>query len=92
MRLQINDNTIFAVHLEEGVDHVSVTHIIGRDRDTTIGAVYAYLVRGLTEDNPDALEVLEMFVSAIEQMKMDHPDFAAAVRKMNIELIKNKNT
>jgi hypothetical protein len=93
MRVSINDMTVFAIVITqtESERMVDVIHAIGEDRDLAIDALITYFDNGMNDKDEKVRELLEIVVSAIEKIKMDHPALAAQIRKMNIEYLKNKN-
>jgi hypothetical protein len=94
MRVSINEMTVFAIVITqtEGERLVDVIHAIGEDRDLAIDALISYFDNGMNDKDEKVRELLEIVVSAIEKIKMDHPALAAQIRKMNIEYLKNKNS
>jgi len=86
--------TILAIVITqtEGDRLVDVVHAIGEDRDLATDALITYFSNGIKDGDDKIRELLEVFISAIEKIKMDTPALAAEIRKMNIEYLKNKNS
>jgi hypothetical protein len=94
MKVRISELTIFAlvINQTEGDRLADVVHTIGSDRELAIDALITYFNNGMNERDETVRELLEIIVSAIEKIKMDHPALAAQIRKMNIEYLKDRDS
>lgn len=92
MKVILDGETVFAlvVNPTEGERLVDVHHAVGPDRDMAINSIITYLSNGVKDNDPLIGQLLEVLISALEWVKIEHPELAAKVRKMNIEYLKNK--
>jgi hypothetical protein len=93
MRNKVTDETVFALIInprsdgEAGLDF----NMLIADEEFTKDGLFQYIDEGLKKEDEMAQQLLEILVSVVEQVKEDYPEIAAAIRKMRIEHLKNKN-
>lgn len=95
MRVTLDNNTVIALVINNNADNpssVDVLHSFGGNKDKAVEAIMTYFSNGIQMKDLLIVEAMDVFISAIESLKIEYPQLAAQVRKTNIEYLKNKNT
>lgn len=95
MRVTLDGNTVVAIVINNNKEDpgcVDVLHSVGGDKDKAIDAIITYFSGGLEAKDPLIVEIMDIFISALEGLKIEYPQLAAQIRKTNIEYLKNKGS
>lgn len=92
-RPEIREDTVLAIVInptEKPDQHETIWGFSDHQRATD--ALYTYVAAGYERKDGWALTLLEILTSVVEGIKGEYPEFAAKVRQVNIEYIKNEKS
>lgn len=93
MRVTLDNSTVIALVINNNAEDpscVDVLHSFGGNKDKAVEAIMTYFSNGIQAKDELIVEAMDVFISAIESLKIEYPQLAAQVRKTTIEYIKKK--